>query len=617
MNKIILKRWFFVFLCIQLITMPLFGRDKSYTDKQKDIKINAITEIQSIAHMINAKYAPLLWKEHLYGWSFDDKVQEVIEKVNQMEIFSIKDFQRLIKDLFSCLEDYHAGIIFYSTESSSLPFNMIRVRDKFFICSIESDEESILQIGDEVLSMNGVHPEILVREGLQGKTKPYSLTDLGEATAKLTHQRSDLADYPISRGAMLLSIKPLDGSEVFDYAVKWDYVPEKIEDLLNITHKEPLLSLPARQAEKYNRHAKKNNSEVKELRQFLNVHSLPYFWEKRRGVHASENPFEIGLHESFLPPLGKITWKSQDNSPFQAYICKVSDHNGNERSVGFIRIGLFMWEDDEISSQAGFDLSIFMESHWDHFAEIIRVFQKKTDLLVIDQLHNPGGSLFYMYGLASMLTNYPLEAPKHRMKISQQEVEQSLKWLRLTENVTTDEDAIEILGDTLEGYVVDLECIENIRKFAKQVINAWKYGEHGFTEPIAIFGFDKINPHPDVQYTKPILFLIDEHCYSCADFLPAILQDSNRATIFGQKTAGAGGFVFGVNYPNLSGIKSFRLTGSLAERKDGSFIENNGVIPDVTCDFTENDIKNLSFKNYKKALIKEIRLLLSKSKKNA
>ncbi len=58
------------------------------------------------------------------------------------------------------------------------------------------------------------------------------------------------------------------------------------------------------------------------------------------------------------------------------------------------------------------------------------------------------------------------------------------------------------------------------------------------------------------------------------------MKENNLATVVGSRTLGAGGNV--VNHPYTpNSHMSVRVTESLIVRKDGSYIENNGVTPDV------------------------------------
>src|SRR5690606_18873159 len=126
------------------------------------------------------------------------------------------------------------------------------------------------------------------------------------------------------------------------------------------------------------------------------------------------------------------------------------------------------------------------------------------------------------------------------------------------------------------------------------------------TDPYPLYGIDVIEPHAMVRYTKPVLILTNSMDFSGGDFFPAMMQDNKRAIIFGEKTAGAGGFVVTDIFPNFLGIQDFSYTASLAERKDHRPIENLGVQPDVPYKISVNDLTR-NYVEYVQAIKKELK----------
>jgi hypothetical protein len=190
-----------------------------------------------------------------------------------------------------------------------------------------------------------------------------------------------------------------------------------------------------------------------------------------------------------------------------------------------------------------------------------------------------------------MLTDRDLIPPKHHIALTQVEVNLAVTMLSILEHVRDDITAKMVFGQTMGGYPIDYHFAEATRAFCRHLIAEWEAGKL-YTSPTHLFGVDVIRPHPEAHYDKPILVLTNGLCFSGGDFFPAILQDNRRATILGTRTAGAGGYVLSVSYPNLMGVRSFHLTGSLAERSDSSFLENLGVKPDIECALTERDFQD-------------------------
>lgn len=91
--------------------------------------------------------------------------------------------------------------------------------------------------------------------------------------------------------------------------------------------------------------------------------------------------------------------------------------------------------------------------------------------------------------------------------------------------------------------------------------------------------------------------------------MPAILQDAKRARLMGIRTAGAGGIVTDLKFPNQFNISYLQVTKSIAYRADGTPIENNGVSPDVPYTPTVNDLQT-GYSEFRDRINEEVGKLL-------
>jgi hypothetical protein len=178
--------------------------------------------------------------------------------------------------------------------------------------------------------------------------------------------------------------------------------------------------------------------------------------------------------------------------------------------------------------------------------------------LIIDQMNNPGGNLLYLYALASLLSDQPLDIPKHRIALTQEDLYFAFNESPEIAAVCTDLEAKELLGETLQGIPVSRKLAEGVFLHLQFIIDEWNSGRE-LTDPTYLLGIGPLEPYPSACYTKPI-------------------------------PAGAGGYLKKVEFPNLNGIAYFTYTVSLAERIDGQPLENLGVVPDINYEITENDL---------------------------
>lgn len=547
---------------------------------------SANNDLDFLYNLIGVKYAPLAWKELLFGWNRDERTQQARLQLVLEEKPTTDYCQKVFSEYISSLNDYHAGITFYRSESSYLPYLLKISNDgRLFVADVQAPHSEIC-LGDEIVEFDGMS----VKEALESiRTGRGSPTDYSTAARNLT-SRSAALGHQVPSGISILKVRRPSGLHR-TVTVRWRYTPENIGDFSAIA---PLLSDHPPQISLDSCYKSNSTSFSSSKGQCLfNSHMLPYFWNEVRALNKSRlnSNHYIGSKKGFLPNFGTLVWE-QATGPYRANIFEVTNDAGQTLRIGFLRISTYVWTELEDLEEDSRD------APWHIFGNIIDMLEKGTDALIIDQMNNPGGSVFYMYGLLSMLTSTPLEVPRHRMILTQDEVSSALKWREELEGVFTDEHAILVLGESMEGYRMDMRAVGALQQFSKDILSCWASGEISLSPPIPLLGFDKIYPNPDHQYTKPIFILINEENFSCADLAPAILKDNNRATLIGKPTAGAGGFVFQVTFPNRSGIKGVSLTGSLAVRKGGEYIENLGVAPHIDLGCSVRDLQTGKYTDF-------------------
>lgn len=554
-----------------------------------DDKLKMVKDLDFIQNAFKAQYAPLEWKENYFEWNLDEEVENSKNKILEMPYISVKDYQKIVKNLFNSIQDYHVDVVFYSTESATLPFKIKGADGRYFFTYVDRSKLSPLvypiKEGDELISFNGKPIADVVLEFKQQEIgKGDNLTSQALAEIGFTC-RSGAEGNHVPKGPVMLSVRHRNAAKINSYQLIWDYTPESIKNIFQVNN------IPNDRSHKLfvTSHLKKEENRIQ-----LPLNQHPVFKKMMLASHyfKADDPRrsyeDIGARQSYIPVLGKKVWETSYSCPFYAYLFE----NENQRKIGFIRIPHYLNSGNEVAE----------------FKAIIAFLQENSEALIIDQINNPGGSLFYLYALASMLTDQPLYAPRHRMSITQKEVAFALEVLPLLEAVKSDRDAEEVLGDVFEGNPVTYQTAQFFLNYFRFIVDEWNAG-HTFTSPTYLWGIDYIHPHPEVRYTKPILLIINSLDFSGGDFFPAIMQDNKRVTVFGTRTAGAGGFVLKAEYPNIFGIEYFHYTASLAERENSNFIENIGITPDILYEHTVDDLQN-NYREYASKIIESVETLL-------
>lgn len=199
----------------------------------------------------------------------------------------------------------------------------------------------------------------------------------------------------------------------------------------------------------------------------------------------------------------------------------------------------------------------------------IRAFQTVgVKDVVIDMINNGGGSLILGMKLAQALSKTKVVQPDIQFKLSD-------NWID------------EFQSSALSRAESDADRELN-RRVYEQLIRDRTEGKRLSTamsiETLLNFG---ASPNPVVESNFNIVLVVNEMCASMCDIFAATMQDNGLAKVVGTQSMGAGGNV--VNHDQAPNSHfSVRQTESLILRKDGSYIENNGVTPDVAFKVTDS-----------------------------
>lgn len=543
-------------------------------------------DIDFIDRVFQSGYVATEWKRQQIDWSLDGEIAKIKNLVNQRGIFDQKSFHQLIKNFFISAKDYHVTVSFYSTEVATLPFCLKGCEGRYFVSHIYRDElldnEFPFVEGDEIISFDGlpIH-EAIEQMRHQELGLNHEPTDRSLAEFYLTNRIGALG-HIVPKGSIELSGKKSSSRKKASCTVSWDYTAEKMASA-------PPASMIYAKTMRMIHLSSENQPSKPKLEAVPKKPSEHTFFNKQfvmpqfRAIKAaqrksSSNRDVLGSKQSFIPPLGTVIWESEEDSLFHAYLFATP----SEKLVGYIRIPSY--SPPELADSAS------------EFEFLIQLFEEGAEALVIDQINNPGGDVLYLYALASFFADRPLKLPEYQVMLKQSDVFFAHEFIPELVKVQSDEDAVEVLGENLHGFTVDFQLAQSLLKDFEFIVDEWNSG-HRLTRPCYLYGIGPTLPTANVQFTKPVLVLVNSLDFSGGDFFPAILQDSKRATIFGTRTAGAGGSVNFLSFPNLCGIAEISYTDSLAQRTGGIFIENFGVTPDVIYKVSAFDLQN-NYSNY-------------------
>lgn len=582
------------FFCL----IALFSICNAENPTQKEM----LHDLEVARYVFETKYAPQEWKRDHFGWSLENSHLVAKNRIIEENPQTIKEYQKIFKEFILSTNDHHVNVKLYSTARSWFPLSVVRVQNRYFISKelnemprnfiafkaepvdLEKHLDVILalQPGDEILEVDGkpvgeIIEEILLEtNGTDRSPTSYAIAE------KRLFKRHDTTTETFK-----LLVRHKGKTEAVEYTLPWMRIREWIKE-------QPLYSKKRAQSDRMEIDAYSGNPEKRAL-DLKGLLARDYSVNNVHPWLKEEKTEKIDIrNKGNLPPLGKVLWETDIDKELYAYLYRTKEG----RKIGYLYLESF----DPADPQALLE-------------EIVKVtakFQKESDALIVDITNNTGGDLFFAYAVLSTLADKPLLCPKQRETLIQEDL---FSYLLIQREI---EMALELKSDEKDpplpncaGFPLDKTVLQQIRTYVKSLLKTWESGNR-FTEAHHLIGISKVKPHPKGSYKKPIIVLTNELCFSCSDIFAAMMQDNKRALIFGQRTAGAGGYVRSYQHSSRFGIASYTITGSIVFRSNGSVLENLGVTPDIPYKLTLNDVQN-NYSSYKNKLNSEVNKLLKKT----
>ena len=516
-----------------------------------------LADFQTVVALYAKQYAPYEWK--LETEKFDlynvapwvDRIRKTTDDLEYLQTLS---------EYVAGLNDIHSSYVTKSTFIADLHIYTDIYDGKVLIEQIDRAYLPVsrfpFEVGDEVVLFDGRPVMEVVREIARGVKFANERSTLRYATDLLVYR--DQSQLPLASrlaDTATIVVRKVDGSES-SHTIRWDksgYPVTKLGPVPNVR-----FAAAARPSADETEDRPLEMNAARRLRARLQQNVVPAAGRHLTGFGARAPIFR--LPANFVQRLGR---NRADYFYSGTYVAE-------GKRIGYIRISDFQPTD--------FSLLFLPLRQW---ATEIAFLKANTDGLVVDVMRNPGGYGCYGADLMGYLTT-------KRYFTFGNEIRSTLDWVQAfydSAQLTVD--------DGLEPWEVIM-----LGNAYKDVVTA--YGENrGRTGPVAICGASlEADPVVDrlfqpIGYDKPILLLTDEFTTSAGDIFASMAQDNGIATLYGYRTAGAGG----ATTENVAGFYSegsARTTIALLTRAKAYtapgyptsiYVENIGIQPELPADY--------------------------------
>jgi Periplasmic protease len=512
-------------------------------------------DFDALVIAIREYYGPLQYKENRFGYTLDQLVQEY--RPLALAAKSDAEATGVIKMFLSRLQDGHVSMAgqLDSVQNYSVPVLLTPVQDRALVAMVMDpgfSEDTGIEVGDEVLEVDGQPTMSYLSIIKKYEAMGNALSDK-YWIMKLLNRPSYITELTPKKSSVALKIAKQDGSVVEKTVVWKKGANEKLLPSSYVLGNAFDTSYSSAANELIQADLSKFGAET------------PFFMTPQ--AMAALKFVQVNPSETYLKKFG-MTDLSKNPKLFAGFY----RHEG--QNILFIRQATYGVKDP--------DERII----W--YKALLAEYGPLADKLVLDQTHNPGGSLGYALDFARLFAKGDSRSLVNFLHADR-------KWLSSLAMISK---MTEITGQSKRSIELTSKLVES----------AYDKGLH-MTETAINLGFWDYIPQADVTFDGPILLLVDELAGSCGDIFPSLMKTNKLATLFGERTIGLGGNVEQVVTLPSSQI-SVNLTRGLffvysptGEYDMKNAVENNGVTPDIHYQHTVKDVR-AGYVDYVKAFSK-------------
>ncbi len=534
------------------------GSSDSQSDGTDESELRGISNAEALADFdqitasFRGLYGAMVRKEKKYGFKYDALVSDYRSRVQRARTEA--QYRGIFQEFISRFQDAHVSLSMELVNDNShafrIPLGVMPVEDTFVVYRVGAAAGDQVKVGDELLAIDGKSPKDLAAGFLKYVGTPNALSSAHIAAARLT-SRSVYLSKGIKNGAPAkLRLRGADGVER-DGIVAWAEAP----------HLLPPLPPPPQAGKSGPRTMTAASSLTAEVtREELGKMGarVPFFMtdavKASLGITAEVKPSAVALAKFGLTP---------DVAAQIDYFAATYTLNG--KKVLLFRLPDYTPADG--GAALNYIRALFDEQ------------QSQVDALVVDETHNPGGSVAFAFGVVSLL------APKTVNSMVQQMHGDRL-WIQSFADASNQVAQSDPNDPLVAVFMKDAHLVDDAYSAKKPL-----------SVPLPMFTATPTLDPDAAHWTKPFMMLTDELSVSCADFVPLLVQANGLAPLFGQRTMGGGGNVEQVaTLTNTQGQLSIsRGLGTVYDPTgvypESRIIEDNGVTPDVSYSHTLADFR--------------------------